>query len=113
MHEYSLVVSLIEILNKISIEKGVDKIKKVNIILGPFGGIEKESIKFYYNFLVKENNLLKDSKLSFKKQKIKIKCLNCLKDFETEKMVKECKYCGSNKLRIMETDEMILKSIEV
>jgi hydrogenase nickel incorporation protein HypA/HybF len=113
MHEFSVTTSIIEILEKIIKEKNIKKVLKVNFLLNPYGGIEPESIKFYYDFLTKDNDVLKDAKLIFKKNKIIINCNDCNSFFESSKIITKCKKCGSANLSVSLPDDIKIKSIDV
>jgi len=113
MHEFSITSSIINILKDTIEDREIRKIKKVNFLMNPYGGIEPESIKFYYEFLTKDNPDLKDAKLIFKKEKIKIRCNNCEESFEVFKLFAKCRKCSSNNLSIIFPDDVRIKSIEI
>ncbi len=95
MHEYSITTSLIQIIEKIVKEKKIKKVEKVNLEINPLASIEPDSIKFYFEFLTKENPELKDAEINFKKVKIKVKCSNCDFIFYLEDLMDKCPNCGS------------------
>jgi len=114
MHEFAITSSIIEILTNMANEKNIRRIKKVNLILSPLGSIEKESIRFYFEFLTNDNQLFKDCNLSFKKEKIKIICNECSKKtITTLDKLGKCKFCGSLDVRILELEDIRIASIEV
>jgi len=76
-------------------------------------GLNPESIKFYYEFLTKDDSDLKDAKLIFKKEKIKINCNNCGESFEVFKLFSICRKCASTNLSISFPDDIKIKSIEI
>ena len=79
MHEHSITCSILEILDKVIKENKITKIKKINFEISTLANIEPSSIEFYYDFLAKDNNVLKDAKLVFKKKKMKANCKDCNK----------------------------------
>ena len=113
MHEFSITNSIIDILKNTIKDRETRKIKKVNFLINPYGGIEPESIKFYYEFLTKDDSDLKDARLIFKKEKIKIKCNNCSYAFEVFKMFTKCRECTSSDLSIIFPEDIIIRSIEI
>ena len=113
MHEFSITSSIIDILKNTIKDRDIKKIKKVNFLINSYGGIEPESIKFYYEFLTKDNSDLKDARLIFKKEKIKIKCNNCSESFEVFKLFSICRKCASTNLSISFPDDIKIKSIEI
>jgi hydrogenase nickel incorporation protein HypA/HybF len=94
MHEYSITCSIISILEKTAANKKISKIKKVNFELSPLASIEPESIRFYFEFLTRENVILKSAKLNFRKLKYKCRCTNCSTVFSAEDFISKCPACG-------------------
>lgn len=113
MHEFSITSSIIDILKNVIKDRDVKKVLKVNFLLNPYGGIDSESVKFYYEFLTKDNEVLKDAKLIFKKEKIKTRCRTCGTIFESLKIVPQCKKCGSSDLYVSFPEDIKIKSIDV
>ncbi len=95
MHEYSITNSIIDILEAIIQEKNIKKVLKIKFEVSPFASIEQESIKFYYNFLTKDNPILFKAKLSFYKKKLKITCSNCGFKFTANDIYLKCPKCNS------------------
>ena len=112
MHEYSITNSLVSILEDIGKKNKLKKIKKVNIDLNPIASIEPDSINFYYEFMTKDNSLLKNSVLVFNKQKIKIECRDCGSIFEKDDFIPECPECGSNRVKNIDIDDIKIISVE-
>jgi hydrogenase nickel insertion protein HypA len=113
MHEYSITCSILDILDKIVKENKVKKLKRVNFEISSIAHIEPDSIKFYYDFLTKENNVLKGAKLKFKKKKPEIECEDCKKTYEVENFfIGECPKCSSKKIKIASYDEIKIVSVE-
>jgi len=94
MHEYSITCSIISILEKTAKEKNLKKISRVNLEINPVASLEPESIKFYFEFLTKEKELLKGAKLKFKKIRTSLKCSSCKKEFYTTDFPPKCPACG-------------------
>ncbi len=112
MHEYSITCSIVEILNDLIKKHNIKKLKKVNFELGPLAHLEPQSIEFYYNFLTEDNPILKNANLNFKKNKVKIECRSCGKTFQSKTFVSRCIYCSGDKIRIVESDDIKIVSIE-
>jgi len=112
MHEYSITCSIIEILNDLIKKHKIKKIKKISFELSFLAHIESHSIEFYYNFLTRDNVILKDADLKFRKNKLKIKCKDCKNFFEVENFISKCPECSSSKLNIIDSDDIKIMSIE-
>ena len=113
MHEFSITSSIIDILKNTIKNRENKKIKKINFLVNSYGGTEPESIKFYYEFLTKDDPDLRDARLIFKKEKIKIKCSSCGESFEVFKLFTKCRKCKSTSLSVIFPEDIIIKSIEI
>ncbi|MBM3706348.1 MAG: hydrogenase maturation nickel metallochaperone HypA, partial [Actinobacteria bacterium] len=63
--------------------------------VSPFSSLEPDSIKFYYEYLTKENSRLKSARLTFKKLKYRTNCSRCGISFETVEMPVMCPGCAA------------------
>lgn len=113
MHEYSITSSIINIINDIRKKNNLKKIKKVNFELNPLANIEPESIKFYYEYMTKDDNMLKDAQLLFNVIKLEIECKNCGNLFKKDSFIGVCPECGSSKVRVSDADDIKIISVEV
>lgn len=113
MHEYSLTCSTIEILNGLIKKHNIKKVKKISFEVNLLAHVEPQSIEFYYDFLTKDNKILKDAVLEFKKGKIKIHCNTCDKTFQSEDLTFKCVYCSGNKTKIIDSEDIKIISIEI
>jgi hydrogenase nickel insertion protein HypA len=113
MHEYSITCSILDILNKVVKENKIKKIKKINFEISSIAHIEPDSVEFYYNFLTKDNNILKSAKLKFKKKKMQIKCGDCKEISNIEGFfVAECPKCSGRNIKFISDDEIKIISVE-
>lgn len=112
MHEYSITSSLISILEDVGKKNKLKKISKVHIDLNPIANIEPDSINFYYEYMTEDNSLLKDSKLIFNNQKVKMECKECSNIYEKDCFIPECPECGSNKIKNIDIDDIKVVSVE-
>jgi hydrogenase nickel incorporation protein HypA/HybF len=113
MHEYSITCSILNILKKIVKENKVRKIKRIDFEISSIAHIEPRSIEFYYNFLTKDNSVLKDARLKFVRKKAQIKCEECGKISEIEDIfIPECPKCLSRKIKFVDFDEIKIVSVE-
>ena len=112
MHEYSITCSIIEILYDLIKKHNIKKVKKVSFEISPLAQIEPQSIEFYYNFMTKEDKILKGAGLKFKKGKIKLECRTCGKFFTSETLISNCIYCSGEKIKTEDNDDIKIISIE-
>ena len=112
MHEYSITTSIIEILEDIGRKNDLTRIRKVNFELDPVSSIEPDSIRFYYQYLTRDNKLLKDAELVFKEIKIEMTCISCHTKFTRREFRPLCPRCGSTDVTVSETDDIRIVSVE-
>ena len=71
MHEYSITCSIIDIVKKITDENKVAKVSKIDFEISPAASLEPDSIKFYYEFLTRDDSILKNARLVLKNRQKK------------------------------------------
>jgi hydrogenase nickel incorporation protein HypA/HybF len=112
MHEYSITSSIINILEDIVKKNNLSSVKKVKFELSPISNIEPESIRFYYDFLTKDNSRLKGAKLMFSVIDFKLECRKCGKLFRSKELLPVCPACGSRMIKVRESDDIRIISVE-
>ena len=112
MHEYSITASIIDILEDIGKKNDIKRIRKVNFELDPISSIEPESIRFYYEFLTRDNEMLKGAELVFAEISIEMTCMSCGNIFTKKEFEPVCPKCGSNDVKISESDDIKIISVE-
>jgi hydrogenase nickel insertion protein HypA len=113
MHEYAITCSILKILKRVVKENKVNKLKKIDFEVSSITHIEPSSIKFYYEFLTRDDKILKDARLEFKKRNARIKCEDCGKVSEIKDLSSaECPRCSSRKVKLVDFDEIRIVSVE-
>ncbi len=111
MHECSITSSIVEIVKRIVKEKNLERVERVDIEINPLSSLEAESIKFYYEFLTKDDSILKKSRLKFYNIYLKIKCEHCGKSYKVESFPTKCPACGEFNVCKDASDDIRIKSI--
>jgi hydrogenase nickel incorporation protein HypA/HybF len=125
MHEMSVATALVDsVLESLKGMKAV-KVEEVIFEVGELAFISERQLRFCFDVMKKEHPVLKDTKLSFRKVKAKVKCTKC--DFEggLDKVGEnkkaeahriaitfECPKCGGT-LNIVLGRDMVIKRIVV
>ena len=113
MHEYSIACSILDILKKVVKENKIKKIKEIDFEISSIAHVEPRSIEFYYDFLTRDNNVLKGARLKFVKKKAQVRCEDCGKISEIEDIfIAECPKCSSRKIKFVDFDEIKIVSVE-
>ncbi len=112
MHEYSITCSILEILQKVVDENNLKKVKKINFQLSKLSNIEPESVKFYFNFLTKDDEIFKGARLYFKKINIKVACNDCNETYDLKSFEVKCPNCLGKNVNVVRMDDIKIMSIE-
>ncbi|RKY31647.1 MAG: hypothetical protein DRP67_02240 [Candidatus Omnitrophota bacterium] len=67
MHELTVVNNLLKFLQNFLKDKNIEKVIKINLRINPLSCLDEENLNFVFRSLAKENNLLKDAKISVKR----------------------------------------------
>lgn len=88
------------------------RIVKVNLLIGPFSDDREESIQFYWRDLAK-GTPGEGAKINFQRVPVEMKCLECGGTFLFEGEGSMCVYCQSQRLQLLDEEEVRLESIDV
>jgi len=109
MHEYTIVQSMLDICEKHSKGKEVDK---VVVDIGKMSGIEPHFLQESFN-VFKENTICKDATLEMNLIDITIVCKNCNKKSTVENYDFFCPVCQSGDTKVLTGQEMHIQYIEL
>lgn len=111
MHEFNLTQNLLDRALQTAHSK---KIKRVNLLIGPFSEEREDAIQFYWKDLAK-GSFGEGAILHFDHVKPEMRCFDCtgisyLGDNEEASV---CNYCFSEHLQVLKDEDVFLESIEV
>ena len=109
MHELSLTQNILNTVLKYA-ETG--QIKHVNLLIGEFSDEREESIRFYWDDLVK-GTPIQNAQLCFRQADAEMQCLDCETIFHPEEETITCPKCQSYRLTLCCGDDVRLESIDV
>ena len=114
MHEYSIVQSLLDIIEENAKKHGAKEVKKVVVKIGVMSGVEPHLLKIAFDTF-KENSICQNAALEMNIQPIVAKCAECghVNEFEANSIFFECKECGGVDLEVLDGEEMLLMSLEM
>lgn len=112
MHELSITESIVNMVSDEVKKQNINKVTKINIVLGELTGFEEDSIKFYFDVL-SEGTPLYGAELNFKKIKAEFKCRNCGMIYNRSNFTFKCPYCGNSGVLIDKGKELYVESIDV
>lgn len=127
MHELSLAHNLIEQILALAAEHQAQKVNRVEVTIGPFSGVVRDSFEFGFNVLKREQEPLQDALLVLSTPDPTYRCLACgqettiplprqsdrLDPADTGPAAKKCPWCDSNRLSPSGGAELILNQLEM
>ncbi len=114
MHEASLVMSMMNSLNRVAEREKAKRITKVYVKIGRMSGVVVDSFRFAFEALKVENPLTNSAELVIEECPLIYECLNCGKRFETDEFYfPECPECGSVNLKAVSGEELEVTNIEI
>lgn len=112
MHELSICLSLIEILETQAEQHHFHKIKTLSLEIGDLAGIEVEALKFNFP-IAASRSIAKNAKLNIISTPGKGFCKSCQSKIRIKNMMSACPKCYSYDYRILEGKEMRILNMEV
>ncbi|RUM50428.1 MAG: hydrogenase maturation nickel metallochaperone HypA [Hydrogenothermus sp.] len=112
MHEFSVVQSLLDLIEKHALENKAKSVSKVIIKIGKMSGIEPHLLKIAFDTF-KEKTICENAKLEMIIQDVIAKCEDCNKDFTVENNKFICPFCNGYNLQILDGEDMYLMSLEL
>ncbi len=112
MHELPVVEDMIKTLDMESEEKGIQRIREINLRIGELSGIIGECVQMYFDMLSKGHSC-EGAVLKFEHIPAMLKCTSCGAEFPHGKSF-DCPECGSpGKLIKGSGREFMIRSVEV
>jgi len=112
MHEYSIVSSLLELIEEHAKKNNAKKVTKIEIKIGTLSGVEPELLKTAFDTF-KEGTICNDAKFIMHIQSVVVECNNCKKTSTLSKDEYLCPNCKSGDIKIVDGEEMYLMSLEL
>ncbi|MFW2332015.1 MAG: hydrogenase maturation nickel metallochaperone HypA [Nitrospinota bacterium] len=112
MHEMSVAVDIIEIVEG-QLKPGQDQnVTKVNLIIGELSGISVEALEFAFSVAIQNTNL-KNSELNIESIKPVAYCNDCMSQFSPTYKIFLCPNCDTLNVSLIKGKEFEVNSIEV
>ncbi len=109
MHEYSIVMSMLDICQKHAKERPVNK---VAVKIGKMSGIEPHFLKESFD-IFKEDTVCSDADMSIDLIDITIRCADCSKVSEVDSFNFYCPQCQGGNTEVLTGQEMHIEYIEL
>jgi hydrogenase nickel incorporation protein HypA/HybF len=114
MHEYSIVQSLLDVIDENAQRNGASKVTKVVVKIGVLSGVEPHLLEIAFNTF-KEKTICEDAKFEMIIQPIIARCKECgyENEYPKNQIFFECKECNSVELDVIDGEDMLLMSLEM
>jgi hydrogenase nickel incorporation protein HypA/HybF len=110
MHELSIAVSIVEIVEKEVRKAGKHKVDELELEVGNLSGIQLDSLEFVWSSATR-NSMLEGVQFSVHKIPGKGKCLTCKTVFEMDDLYGQCPECGEVFIDLIQGKELKIKRI--
>ncbi len=118
MHEFSLALSMVEYLEKVAKDHGLEKVLEVHVRLGGLTHVNPGQLAFAFK-LAAEGTVLEGAKLKIKRRSVKGRCLSCGKVFTIRRAQNfilqeevKCPRCGSEEFTLVDDRELVVERIK-
>ena len=112
MHEMSVCLSLLDILQSSARDHQFDKVKTVVLELGSLGCLDPDVLRYTFE-IAAENTLAEGAILDIVELPVRAWCSHCEKEVEPGTEFGSCPLCKSNELRLESGQEMRIKELKV
>lgn len=112
MHEYSIVLSLLESCEENLKQHNASKVTKVVVKIGVLSGVEPELLQRAFDTF-KEESVCAEAQLVLEIQKVLISCNGCKEKSILNSLEFVCPMCQSHDIKIIDGEEMFLMQLEM
>ena len=112
MHEFSIVQSLLDTIDKYAAEHTAREVSKVVIRIGPMSGVVPHLLKTAFDTF-KEGTVAEKAELLLKEVAMRLRCNDCEVISEVDGIVFKCQSCGSTNVEVIDGEDLILERLEM
>ncbi|MEO1941376.1 MAG: hydrogenase maturation nickel metallochaperone HypA [Campylobacterales bacterium] len=113
MHEYSIVDSLLQLVDQHARENLAKRVTRIEIKVGVLSGVEPELLERAFE-VFKEGTVAEGAEFVIKIQPVVVECQRCGAQQELPRESSfRCPSCGAPELKIIDGEEMFLTSLEL
>jgi len=112
MHEFSVVQSLMGLIEENAKQNNAKSVSKVVVKIGKMSGIEPHLLKLAFDTF-KEKTICENAQLEMIIQDIIAFCEDCQKEFIIKDKHFVCPFCKGFNLQILDGEDMYLMSLEL
>ncbi len=114
MHELGIVFHIIDSVESVARENGIEKVQSVTVEVGEVSSVIPDYLVDCWNWAVKKKDaLLQECQMQVEQIHAMTHCDGCGKDYDTVDHGKICPHCGSEKTWLLTGNEINIKEITV
>ena len=113
MHEFSIVSSLIELIERHAADNNAVRVLRVEVEVGDFSGVEPELFAGVFQTFSSCGGLIGGARLVMDIVPTKIKCRVCGEKSPVTDAAFYCIACGSADVDVVEGNDIVLRSLEM
>lgn len=112
MHELSIAMQIVEILEEEVKKHDAQRVSAVHLDIGTLSGVEPDALKFAMEEAVR-NSVAAHAELFYHIIEAVAVCEDCCHEFKTDDYFKVCPYCNSLNTSFLKGKELKIKSIDI
>ncbi|MBN2273959.1 MAG: hydrogenase maturation nickel metallochaperone HypA [Bacteroidales bacterium] len=111
MHEFSIVVNIIDIAESTALEHNANGVSEVEVEVGDASGVSIEALEFAWESAIASSRPLKNTKLKIQNIPLLARCSQCQHQYTATELYEACPFCGAINPVIIQGRELRVKSI--
>ncbi len=112
MHEFSIVQSLLGLVEEHARENRAKGVIRVVVRVGVLSGVEPHLLEMAFDTF-KEGTIARNAELVIEVERLRLRCEDCGRESEKEELNALCPHCGSLNTQVIGGEDMFLKSLEL
>lgn len=113
MHELSIAMEILDIVEKEAIKHGASVVRQVNLRVGDLSGVETESLAFSFDAVKGEKELTRGAVLAIERLPVRISCTPCDGVFTGTGHMVLCPRCEGFDTELLQGEELEIADIEI
>ena len=113
MHELSIVVSMLEIVEAEAARQGADRVLAIHLRLGPLSGVVKEALTSAYE-IARTGSKFSEAELVVEDTEVRVRCPECRADRPIVSLQElRCAACGAWSADVVGGKELEITALEI
>jgi len=110
MHEMGIIKNVMDSIEKVALENGIEEIKKIKLIIGKQRAVMPEALFLGFEAF-RKNTMFQTASLEIENKDPLYVCESCTQKFNAD-FANECPFCKSAHIVLIEGDELVIDHFE-